>query len=433
MRNLKQLISAVTSYLFPNDDMKNIPNPFALLFASDGHWGVLQFLSIYQSQILASKDPVRSLGKSPRLKTMRYGKTKEGVEHEFLINEVQDEVGTGAKLGLERILHVDPDDRDPNTVGRDTVPLDDDHPSPLDDDCPSPLDDETVQQFMAHPDSKRLLGSVIDSVRETFQNVPTTVVVASAAIVVAPLLMPQTIASIVLPAAIPAFLDSSFPATEDPDALRLIEEGYPPSYSPYNVSALSPEYSLTDQVTMSLAQALQYLIDSPPARYVSESLNVSKPKNARSDDRFLGSDILNLPAYANGMMLNTFHPEMLTLFHLVLLAYIVHTEYPLYSLFRGQCYWYASTIWHAAQIIDRNLLDDHRRSEYSISAGAFDHFFFPVDLRHANVSGSWWGIKITGSRRVVLETVVRKFHAALDEFTAEVCHFLQNYDCLLNS
>jgi hypothetical protein len=419
---IKQLLSAVTGYLFPDDDMK-IPNPFALLLAPDASWGVLPFLSIYKSQILATKHPARSLRKAPRVKNMRFGKTKTGVQHEFLINEVKDEVGTEVKLVLERILHID-EGRNPDTVdGGNDILLHDD----------PPLDDEIVQQFMAHPDSKQLLGSVIDSVRETLQNVPPAVVVAGAAIVAAPLLTTQAIMSIVVPAAIPALLHPTFPATKDPDALYLLEEGYPPSYSPCNVSALTPEYSLTDQVTMHFAQALQYLIDTPPARYVSESLNVSKPKNARSDDRVMGSNILDLPAYANGTMLNTFQPKMLTLFHLVLLAYIVHTEYPLYSLFRGQCYWYASTIWHAAQIIDRNLLYDQHRSEYSISAGPFDHFFLPFDLRHANVSGNWRGIKITGSRRVVLDTVVRKFHTALDEFTAEVCHFLQNYDCLLNS
>jgi hypothetical protein len=111
---------------------------------------------------------------------------------------------------------------------------------------------------------------------------------------------------------------------------------------------------------MAMADILQVVSDTRVECYVPvpKSLVTSEPPwDARANDMFLGRDILRNRKYnmQSGTQLGEFRPTSLTLFHLALLAHIVHVEYPLYSLFKSQCYWFASTVFSAAQIIDKDL------------------------------------------------------------------------------
>jgi hypothetical protein len=98
-----------------------------------------------------------------------------------------------------------------------------------------------------------------------------------------------------------------------------------------------PEYSYLDQASMAMAQVLQVVSDSKVIHYVPILFNKLKPpKDTRAKDQFVGGVILN--SLKLGIQLGEFQPKSLTLFHLALLAHVVHVEYPLYALFMSQCF-----------------------------------------------------------------------------------------------
>jgi hypothetical protein len=392
---ISQALSAIYGYIFPTH--RTMVKTYDLILAPHRAWDTEVFLSVHGDA--ASEDP-KVITESKRITNMTLSKLLTGVEHELIINEVEDK-GQTKKIVLER-----------------TVCPPEDGPA----DGP---DDATVDQFMEHPDSKKLL----EAIKQSIENIPPPVLVAGAAIA-APMLQAQgipqaVVASVAIPLAVASALLPSSSQDRPPltKELRdtLMEEGLDTRHGIYS-AAVVPQYSPPEQATMAVAQALQTLIDSPPGRYVSDSLNKPlPPKNTRANDRFVGSELLNTTDYSmsNRNDSTSFRPVALTLFHVALLAHVIHLEYPLYSLFKGQCYWYASLVFYAAQIIDRNLADNRRRAE-----GDFpdfqDYFFMPYRLCHSVATGCWNGIRVTGPRQVVLARVVKKFHQQLDKLIDEV-------------
>ena len=377
-----------------------VAHPFSLLLNSPYRdWDTEMFFSIHWNEIKQSSDPEKVLKSNP-LEVMQLSKSKTDVQHEFLINEVRDR-GQIKKLVLERTVCLQ--------TGND-------------------LDESTIIRFMGHPDSKKVLEAVKQSLQQSLRSIPQPVLVASAAVlpVVAPVLSTPlaTSAFIPMPAVASALLPSS---SRD---LFLVEEGRntPPSHLGRTLSStIIPRYSITDQATMTIAQVLQSMIDSPAGRLVSDSLNKPiPPKDARANDRFVGSDL----AFTERIDLTSFRPRFLTLFHVALLSDVVHMECPLYALFRDQCYWYASNVYYAAQIIDRDLAFEHHfrnRDLPDFDEDKMDNFFMPLHLYHSEHAGCWKGIRISGSKRVVLSSIIDKFYERLDYHLAEVRFYFRNH------
>ena len=151
-----------------------------------------------------------------------------------------------------------------------------------------------------------------------------------------------------------------------------------------------PQYSASKQVTMAIVHTLQVMINSPPACLVSDSLNTLPSKDTHANDWFVGSDLLTLVDYSrsNRTDLTSFQPKMLTVYHLALLAHVVHLQYPIYLLFKDQCYWFASLVYYATQIIDRNLADAKLHADNYADLNTFQDFLkMPLHLYQSTMSG----------------------------------------------
>lgn len=95
---------------------------------------------------------------------------------------------------------------------------------------------------------------------------------------------------------------------------------------------------------------------------------------------------------------------------MALLAHVVHTEYPIYSLFKNNCYWFSNIIYLAARTIDVTLgtrpdLPDDPEALKDIT----DMFFMPFYLYMPNVADRWMGFKICEVQEMVLKHIVRLF------------------------
>lgn len=184
---------------------------------------------------------------------------------------------------------------------------------------------------------------------------------------------------------------------------------------------------------MKVSEIFQAISDSPSARLVCESLKIQKlPANAQADDRFLGEETFIAHDFDNAEEVMKYEPKRLTRLHIALLAYVIHNMFPLYCLFRRQCYWLTCTFINAAKIIDCQL---QKREQIRIQDdGELDEMFMPLTLLQDNVAGCWRGIRIHGIKMVLLAQIVHEFNQQLAEFTAEVFLDLFNhYYCLLNS
>jgi hypothetical protein len=388
-------LSAVSAFFFPKvPSVTMAPSSFVLLL-SDREWDTEAFLGLHWSGVIASSDPEAALNRFP-LKTLAIRKTEDTpAQHEFLITEVRDkDNGDQIKeFALER------------TVSMRLEP-----------------DNATINKFLNHPDSKELLTAI----KKIFTVIPSPALVAGAAIAAAPMLghaSSPTVTSVVIPLSVAAIASIG---SKPLPSLSLVQEGANSSYLPrYSSMAIVPQYSFIGHTSMSIAQVLQAMSDSPTGRYMSRSLNLQKPPaDARAYDRFLGGDKVDKPEYKNGTALESFEPKHLNLFHLALLADVVHDDYPLYALFLRQCYWFANTIYYAAQMIDRDLSppSDLTQAQDPPQAvnDATDLFYLPFHLYEPTKAGCWKGIRISGCKAVVLSHIVRKFHARLNEYTAMV-------------
>ena len=122
------------------------------------------------------------------------------------------------------------------------------------------------------------------------------------------------------------------------DQLSSMEEGS--SFRPPSVA--SECISMTDSVTVSSSEAAESVSDA-----VSDSLDKNK---TAADDRFLGEWFITSDQWrGGGENLESFYPEMLTLFELVLIAYVVHKLYPYYTKLGKNCYFFAGLVYAVAK------------------------------------------------------------------------------------
>ena len=112
----------------------------------------------------------------------------------------------------------------------------------------------------------------------------------------------------------------------------------------------------------------------------------------------------------------------LNLFHMALLAHVVHSEHPLYSLFEKNCYWFSNLIFLAAKSIDKILgsrpgpreIPDEKPEEIE------DKFFLPFYLYMPQVAGRWMGFKVSEVQEIVLNCVIRLFFTELGKYEEKV-------------
>jgi hypothetical protein len=380
--------SALSSLIFPSPTM-SVPSPLPLILSSHRSWDTEAFLSILWDQAKKTDDPIDTLSRY-RVTSLEFRKTQQtSAEHEYLALHVE---APNEPQGLQFVLER-------------TALLNAGSDSP---------DNATIHDFFKHRDSRKLLDTVLTTIDSTSSQKS---VAATAALAAVPTL--GTAASI-LPIALAAS-SSSFNST---------------SLLPMtSMAGISPEYNLVDQASMTMASILQAASDTQVGAYISKSLKTSKPpKDSRAEDRFVGGDMLLQNEYnlEQGTQMGEFIPKSLTLFHLALLAHIVHAEYPLYSLFMSQCYWYSSTVFYAAQIIDRNLPDHNILLANNLAVASesdleTDDIFLPFHLYVPPQAGRWKGIRISGCKRVVLETIVRKFYEQYEGYCTEVfLYFFQD-------
>ena len=285
----------------------------------------------------------------------------------------------------------------------------------------------TVDQFLNHPHSKKLLDAVLNS----FGGISPSVVAAATAVA-----LPILGSAAVIPAII--HLPLSLTQTSESQTLLPLTTESKTSPSSYTSAAnMAPEYSLVDQASMAMAALLHAVSNSGTGKYMSRSLDNSKPfSDARAVDQFLGGDRLYTDGYISGVQIGHFKPRHLKLFHLALLAHVVHIEYPLYALFLNQCYWFTSTVYYAAQVIDYDLSHNALSglpkylSTFADDEKDDDEIFLPFHLFIAEGAGRWKGIRISGCKRVVLSSIVHKFHELYDNYMKQVFYLLylfQNY------
>ena len=383
---------ALSSLLFPARTME-VTSPMPLILSSHRNWDTEAFLGFLWDQAMQKPDPSVIL-KIFRVTSMEFRKTNWDAEHEFLTLKVSGETADEVhRFILERTVSIN------------------DHDD---------LDSTTIDQFFNHEDSQKLLDTVskvIQPISSSSSSGPSpslasleSVAVAGAALAAGPALL------------IPLVLNStSSSSSSSSNLLPLINEGV-------HTPLPSLEYSYFDRTSMAMAEILQAVSRTKVGSYVSKSLNKPKPpKDSRAEDQFVGGDMLNSIDYnlLFGTRVGDIQPKTLTLFHLALLAHVVHQEYPLYSLFSNQCYWYSSTIFYAAQIIDQHLSNINQNLKIHLddkSDRQFDDFFLPFHLFQPKEAGRWKGIQISGCKEVVLSTVVEKFYLQLDKFMLKVSY-----------
>jgi len=121
------------------------------------------------------------------------------------------------------------------------------------------------------------------------------------------------------------------------DQLSSMEEG---SCRPPSVA--SECISMTDSVTVSVSEAAESVSDA-----VSDSLDKNK---TAAGDRFLGEWYTTSGQWrGEGRNLESFSPNKLTVFELVLIAYVVHKLYPYYTKLGTNCYFFAGLVYAVAK------------------------------------------------------------------------------------
>ena len=108
-------------------------------------------------------------------------------------------------------------------------------------------------------------------------------------------------------------------------------------------------------------------------------------------------------------------PVGLTLFHLVLIALIVHEVAPIYSLFESQCYWFANVIFDVIVSIYPS------KKQLRPPPASSPRVLLPADYL-PNQSGQFFGITINDSRvlQAVVDVVKSRFEAAKEIYQQKV-------------
>lgn len=355
--------SEILSAFFLPSPTKMSRNSLDFLLQSDANYGTELFLHLCKSGDAKELSTLK-------VKNVNIKKTVSAPEHEFILTTVRDSKDDKERLLiLERTVNIDAEkSQDGNSI---------------------------IEDFLGHESCTKVLTAV-----------------SNALLAVPPPLLVGCVAGVAGPglsgiAAAAALLSPSLQ----------VNPSYLPEADP--IPEMSTN-SFFDQATLNFAGFFNSLSDFAVSRRMSNSLN-KPPKNTPADDRWLGEDKVQTFEYGTVRGAKSFEAYNLTLFHMALLAHVVHQEYPIYSLFKNNCYWFSSIIYHAARVIDHALgtrpgvLEDPDESR-----DVNDLFFLPFSQYLPHIAGCWMGFKICDVQGIVVNRIVVLFLKQLKEYEEEV-------------
>ena len=355
---------------------------FDVLFSTRLQWDVEDFYTLYTGALCIGGDFQGAMDAHPvgKLFHRKIKKCLADSEHEFIQSNLFQNQATRMLLERMQVTH-------------------------------NPTDNDFAK-FFAHPEYEQLLDALSDSQTVIPIAAPTAALVVPS---LPPAVAVASVASATLPVILPVGKSLSQSSSEDRPN---IPSSVLPSYS--NTSRPSTfQFPLRQQITIGIADFLHLMSQTIPGRLISRSLISLPLKDGRASDRFVGADLLDTQEYHTASEVASFTPKRLKLLHLVVLAYVLHREYPLYSLFKNQCYWFAVTFFHAALIIDMTLCG--RRPLDEVDVDVLDHIFLPLEPSlSADSGGTWNGLKISACKKVVLSIVIKKFFIELAECYSKV-------------
>jgi len=379
-------------------------DPFALLFSATLSLEVDTFLYILWSG--ARGQPSECSLTRLKLTEMQFRKKKLPPEHEFLFIRAIDLrnpdgpsgesslTGEAKTFILERTVELNPAQSKNAAQSKDAA---------------NQVENNIVQAFIQHPDCVKVLTAV----SKALTSIPTTILIAGAATAAAGASSPA-VASV----AIPLSLASTFVPSSSHTSSSL------PSTNPIT----EPSHSIINHTTLTLVSFFHFLSTLSVARSASKSVKSIKPPNdAPADDRWVGGSKADTVEYEDSEdARRTFHPLNLTIFHLALLVHIIHRHYPIYSLFKRNCFWFTALIFSAAKLIDKAL---HKGPEYPEDPedpedpkGMIDLIFLPLFLYAPEAVGRWMRFKVCDVKHIVVHRIVDLFLEELESREFNVRH-----------
>ena len=385
-----RIVEAFWSYFAPSKRMDtNIPQ---LLFSPTLSTEVDLFFFTLWSGALLHGYPATNI----KVTKLEYRKKKQPPGHEFVFmkaggSEVSDPAGPSQlSLTKEASLIVE------RTVELDAAQLQD-----------------IVQDFFNHPDCKKVLSVVYDALT----SIPTTILVAGVAAAVGG--APTAVVSVARSLSMASILSPSSSNT---------------SSSLLSTNPISEPSSVVDCGSLNVFDIFHRLSEISVLRSASDSIKDCKPPvDAPADDRWVSGLRADTPAYADlEEERRAFHPLNLTVLHMALLVAIIHRQYPIYSLFKRNCFWFAAIIFYTAKILDKVL---HRgTTEYpedpedpkfeipEVSKGMLDMIFVLIFLCAPSALGRWMNFKVCEVKSMVVDRIIDLFLKELDDFERRVGH-----------
>ena len=358
---MREIISRFFSFLLSRPKMAHPQDGLLQLIDSNLSLDTSQFLLHFVNTALLSKDWE---GVVSRFKVVSLTHCKEpaAAEHEYITVEVEDmkHEGSGSSkylMLLERTVS-------------DTSP--------------------SIQAFAEHPNSP----DVLKSIRNILAGMPRDILQSDSFI-------NDTHGSSVLQGLLRRL--TTEPPPESSDSIPLLP------LEPIEAAELEPDITpapsgpsrlqlidMASVTSLALVNASTHLIS---ARHVAQ-------------DKFTGGKHLEL--YANQFQnVRQIVPESLSLFELVVLADVVHDHDPLYSLLRGQCYWFVKTICDV--VVEEYACTCVGGNANSSPAASRDEVCTSQKNYLPDTSGRWMGVMITGVENTVTLIVAQNFRAYCQE------------------
>ena len=312
-----------------------------------------------------------------KIRTTFQYKGESGTEHEVLIFDVKDtdRFIPDKQLTLERTVRIgeaNTADSEANTADANTADS-----NTADANAPN---ESTIDNFLRHPDSE----SILDSFRKFLVPLDTpkvSAVQASVAQATTLILVSSALAS--------ASALETVCVAGSALSTRLSKNPAPPLL-PRTSSGLLPELSLTDRTSL---KAVDLYSNKP---------NKLENQPVPAVDQFL---VANAGCGRGGLYVWHFDPKYLNVFHVALVATIVHEECPFYLLLKHQCYWFANLIFEALWIIS----GASGHAPKNPSRKETMEIYIPFRTPQGRASGRWRGIKVQAVEDYVLAKVVDKF------------------------
>lgn len=321
------------------------------------------FLFVCFKGVSESPDSAKALARF-KVKDVSVKKRNIGPRHEFILITVEDK-----QDGIDRIFILD------RTVGPENVASDD-------------IEEGFVRKFLEHDLRREIFPALLRTLT------PSTIVGAGVAFGSAALISPALAA-----ATVPLSLGATLHSSSDP---------------------LTKSPTIFDLPTLRITDAFAFLSNLSVSEASSKSLNTPN-KRASANDRWLGSANAETVEFGAAQGARTFDAHNLNLFHLALLADIVHTEYPIYSLFKRNCYWFSGIVYLAAREIDKifSSRTDFPRDTDDVG-NEKDLFYVPFNLYMPDLAGRWLGFKVLEVEKVLVKHIVKLFFQAYSPYEMNV-------------